>query len=153
MLSSGRTSRLYQSLIVKKKFATSVAAVNGLPGARYPNLFFIQAVPRPPHTCREVAAAISGEIERLKREPVSQHELQKIKNQLQADFIRGLKSNEGLASQLSYFQSICNNWRYIEQQADIINKITPQDIQRSAQQYLNERNRTVAELVKKTSDK
>ena len=58
LLSSGRTSRLYQSLIVKNKLATSVAAVNGLPGARYPNLFFIQAVPRPPHTCREVAAAI-----------------------------------------------------------------------------------------------
>jgi len=153
LLSSGRTSRLYQSLIVKNKLATSVAAVNGLPGARYPNLFFIQAVPRPPHTCKEVAAAISEEIERLKREPVSQHELQKIKNQLQADFIRGLKSNEGLASQLSYFQSICNNWRYVEQQADVINKITPQDIQRSAQQYLDERNRTVAELVKKTSDK
>jgi len=35
----------------------------------------------------------------------------------------------------------------------VINKITPQDIQRSAQQYLDERNRTIAELVKKTSDK
>ena len=93
-------------------------------------------MPRQPHTCREVTAAIYEEIERLKREPVSPHELQKIKNQLQADFIRGLKSNEGLAGQLSYFQIICNNWRYIEQQIDVISRITPQDIQRAAQQYL-----------------
>ena len=153
LLSKGRTSRLYQALIVKKKIATTVSAMNGLPGARYPNLFVIQAVPRQPYTCREVSAAIYEEIERLKRETISPRELQKIINQLQADFIRGLKSNEGLASQLSYFQIICNNWRYIEQQIDVINRITPVDIQRAAQQYLIESNRTVAELVKKTGSR
>jgi predicted Zn-dependent peptidase len=149
LLSSGRTSRLYQALVLKSKIATSIASVNGLPGARYPNLFMIQAVPLPPHTCREVMSSIETELNRLKHESVSQLELQKIKNQLQADFIRGLKSNEGLASQLSYFQIICNNWKYLEQHIDIINKITAADIQRVARRYFVEQNRTIAELVKK----
>jgi predicted Zn-dependent peptidase len=150
LLSGGRTSRLYQALIIKNKIATSVASGNGLPGARYPNLFMIQAVPRPPHTCRDVTAAIEAELTRLKHEPVAPYDLQKIKNQLQADFIRGLKSNEGLASQLSYFQIICNNWKYVDQHIDVINKITAADVQRVAQRYLVESNRTIAELVKKS---
>jgi predicted Zn-dependent peptidase len=66
---------------------------------------------------------------------------------LQADFIRGLKNNNGLASQLSYYQIICDNWRYLEQHMAMIDKITPQDIQRIAAQYLHARNRTVAHLI------
>ena len=147
LLSGGRTSRLYKSLIVEKKLATSVSTGNGFPGARYPNQFVIEALPRTPHSCAEVMNAIYQEIERLKREPVADKELQKIKNQLQADFIRGLKNNDGLASQLSYYQIICNNWRYLEQHMAMIDKITPRDVQRIAAQYLHASNRTVARLI------
>ena len=147
LLSSGRTSRLYKSLIVDKKLATSVSTGNGFPGARYPNLFVIEALPRKPHSCAAVIDAIYQEIERLKREPVKDIELQKIKNQLQADFIRGLKNNAGLASQLSYYQIICNNWRYLEQHMATIDKITPRDVQRIAAQYLHAGNRSVARLI------
>jgi len=147
LLASGRTSRLYKSLIVEKKLATSVSTGNGFPGARYPNLFIIEALPRKPHSCAEVTDAIYQEIERLKREPIAAKELQKIKNQLQADFIRGLKNNDGLASQLSYYQIICNNWRYLEQHMAMLDKITPRDVQRIAAQYLHAGNRTVAQLI------
>lgn len=153
LLSRGRTSRLYQALVLKNKLATSIASINGLPGARYSNLFTLQAVPRPPHTCAEVASGIDSELERLKNEPVSSRELQKVKNQLQAEFIKGLNSNEGLASQLSYFQIICNNWKYLEQHMDVIHKITAADVQRVARRYFVEPNRTVAELVKKNGGK
>ena len=124
--------------------------MNGLPGARYPDLFFLQAVPRPPHTCAELASGIYAELERLKNEPVSPRELQKVKNQLEAEFIKGLNSNEGLASQLSYFQIICDNWKYLEQHLDVIRTITAADVQRVARHYFVERNRTIAELVKKS---
>jgi predicted Zn-dependent peptidase len=153
LLSSGRTSRLYQALVLKNKLATSIETISGLPGARYPNLFALQAVPRPPHTCAEVVSGIYAELERLKYEPVSPHELQKVKNQLQAQFIKSLNSNEGLASQLSYFQIICDNWKYLEQHIDVIHKITAADVQRVARRYFVERNRTIAELVKTSSVK
>jgi predicted Zn-dependent peptidase len=151
LLSRGRTSRLYQALVLKNNIATSIESINGLPGARYPDLFTLQAVPRPPHTCADVISGIYAELERLKNEPVSPRELQKVKNQLQAEFIKGLNSNEGLASQLSYFQVICDNWKYLEQHMDVIHRITAADIQRVSQHYFVERNRTIAELVKKGS--
>ena len=152
LLSSGRTSRLYQSLIVRDKIATSISTENGLPGARYPNLFVIEALPRAPHTCTEAASAIYKEIERLKDKPVSHYELQKVKNQLQASFIRGLESNAGLASQLSYFKIISGDWRYLEKHGEIIDKITPSDIQAVAKKYLTAENRTAARLVRPSTN-
>ncbi|MFH2013123.1 MAG: pitrilysin family protein [Pseudomonadota bacterium] len=152
ILSSGRTSRFYKRLIEEEKIAVSVETANGLPGARYPNLFAIFATPRYPHTTAELEQAIYKEIETLKNEPVSERELRKIKNQIQAAFIRALNSNYGLASKLSYYQTVAGDWRYIEDQLDVIERITPQDIIKAAQKYLIEDNRTVAELVKKEKE-
>ena len=149
ILSRGRTSRFYRRLVDEDKIAVSVSTANGLPGARYPNLFAVFAVPRHPHTNAELEEAIYREIEMLKREPVRERELEKIKNQLQADFIRRLNSNYGLASMLSYYQTVVGDWRYIEDQLDIIERITPEDIMKAANKYLVEDNRTVAELVKR----
>ncbi len=147
LLASGRTSRLYKSLVIEKQLATSVNAGNGFPGARYPNLFILEAVPKKPHSHVEVLEVISREIERLTHDPVPDRELRKIKNQIEADFIRGLNSNEGLASQLSYFQIICNNWRYLEQHLATVEKISSRDIQQVASRYLHSKNRNVAFLV------
>ncbi|MEW6615709.1 MAG: pitrilysin family protein [Thermodesulfobacteriota bacterium] len=152
ILSSGRTSRFYKRLIDEEKIAVSVETANGLPGARYPNLFAIFAAPRHPHTTTELEQAIYREIERLKREPVNERELRKIKNQLQVGFIRALNSNSGLASKLSYYQTVAGDWRYIEDQLDVIERITPQDILKAVRKYLAEDNRTVAELVKKEKE-
>ena len=63
--------------------------------SRYPDLFTIQATPLAPHTIPELEEAIYQEIERLKSEPVSDWELEKTRNQLEADFIRSLNSNTG----------------------------------------------------------
>jgi len=68
LLSDGRASRLYRSLVLEKKIATSVETWNGYPGARYDNLFVISAVPRHPHTSEELESAIYTEMERLKKD-------------------------------------------------------------------------------------
>ena len=151
ILSHGRTSRLYRTLVQEKGIAQSVDTGNGFPAARYPNLFIISSAPRFPHTNKELEDAIYEEIETLKNEPVSREELTKAKNQIKADFLRGLSSNSGIASMLSYFEVIAGDYRYITNQMKIIDTITAEDITRTAQKYLNPENRTVAILVKKVN--
>jgi predicted Zn-dependent peptidase len=153
VLSEGRTSRLYKRLIEKEKLAVSVETENGLPGARYPNLFTIVATPRAPHTTHELEEVIYQELERLKKEEVSEKELTRIKNQLRASRIYRLKSNSGIAYELAYNQTVANDWRYMEKHLEIIEKITPQDIMGVAKKYFKDENRTVAELVKKQGGK
>ncbi|MGQ0810870.1 MAG: M16 family metallopeptidase [Nitrospiraceae bacterium] len=149
VLADGVTSRLYNRLVREKRLATSVNSDTNYPGVRAPNLFVISATPLAPHTTVEVEAAIYEELERLKTEPVSAKELEKVLNNLDADLVRSLRSNGGLASQLALYQTVAGDWRYVLKARERIAAVTPADIQRVASQYLTKTNRTVATLIKK----
>jgi predicted Zn-dependent peptidase len=149
VLSGGRTSRFYRTMVEGLKIAESVETANGMPGARFSNLFMIYATPRHPHECRELERAIDAEIEKIKREPVPEQELQKVKNQMKADFIRRLNSNSALASMLSYYEVLLGDYRYLTNYIGRIDKITAAMITEAAHKYLNRENRTVATLVSK----
>ncbi|MEJ2471560.1 MAG: pitrilysin family protein [Desulfuromonadales bacterium] len=145
ILGSGRTSRLYRALVEEQKLATSVS-VFGAPGSRYPNLFVIEATPRYPHTPAELEAAIDAELARLQREPVDDAELNKVKNRLQTDQLRQLRSNSGLARLLTSYQSLVGDWRYLTNYASVIDTLTAADIQDVAMRYFTPANRTVVVL-------
>jgi len=153
VLSEGVTSRLYRTLVRDKRLAISVGTDSGFPGQRDPNLFVISAAPLAPHTTTELEAAIEAEIDRLKTEPVSAKELEKVLNNLDASLVRSLRSNGGLASQLAFFQTVAKDWRYVLKVRDRIASVTPADIQRVAARYFVKSNRTVATLVKPSGGK
>jgi len=113
----------------------------------------VTATPLAPHTVAEVEAAIYEELERLKQEPVSPKELEKVINNLDADLVRALRSNSGLASQLALYQTVAGDWRYVLKSRDKIAAVTPADVQRVAAQYFTKSNRTVGVLVKKENGK
>ena len=148
VLSEGVTSRLYHRIVREKRLATAISADAGFPGAIAPNLFVISAAPLAPHTTAEVEAAVYEELERLKAEPVSAKELEKVLNNLDAGLVRALRSNSGLAGQLAYFQTVAKDWRYVLKAREKIAAVTPQDIQRVARSYFTKTNRTVATLVR-----
>jgi predicted Zn-dependent peptidase len=149
LLSLGRTSRLYKKLVVEKKIAIAVSTSSGTPGAQYPNLFTISATPRAPHTTQEVEEAVYAELERLKSEPPTKKEMEKIITNIDAALVRSLRSNSGLAGQLAYFEAVADGWRYILKNREAVGKVTAEDVMRVAQTTFVKRNRTVATLVKK----
>lgn len=151
ILSDGRTSRFYKN-IVEKGIAVSVDSSNGYPGARYDNLFVIDAAPRSPNTTADVEEAIYAELERLKTEPVAAKEFKRILKQVDANFIRNLSSNTGMARQLAFYEGIAGDWRYILDWREKMYQITPEDIMKAAQTYFTRSNRTVATLIKKAPE-
>ncbi len=153
ILTDGLTSRLYTKLVRDQRLAVSINSDANFPGVRAPNLFVLQATPLAPHSAAEVEAAILAELERLKTEPVTAKELEKILNNLDADMVRALRSNSGLASQLSLYQTVAGDWRYVLRARDKIAAVTPADIQRVASRYFIKSNRTVATLIRKGGDK
>jgi predicted Zn-dependent peptidase len=148
ILSYGRTSRLYRRLVEEERIAVEADASNGFPGERYPNLFLLSGAPRHPHTAEELEKALLREVDQLKREPVSDPDLQKIKNQIQTSFLRKLDSNSSLAYWLSYGQSLFGDWRYVTDRIKAYEKVTAEDVRRVARKYFIPKNRTVAILVK-----
>jgi predicted Zn-dependent peptidase len=147
ILSRGRTSRFYREIYEKKKLTADPPWTYSGPGSRYDNLFIIGAEPRHPHTLEEVEAAIYEEIERLKREPVAERELERIKNQEEARLIQRMGSNIAMAFQLAYAHTVLGDYRAIRDRVERIKKVTPDDIMAAAKRYLTERNRTVGYRV------
>jgi predicted Zn-dependent peptidase len=150
ILSSGRTSRLYRSLVRDKKIALQASGFNGFPGDKYPNLFTFFAVPTQGHTATEVGTAIQAELERLKTEDVTAEELQSVKTRAKAGLLRQLDSNEGLALQLALTHTIYGDWRELFREIPRIEKVTAADIRRVAQATFTPTNRTVA-MIESTS--
>ncbi|HEV2021790.1 MAG TPA: pitrilysin family protein [Terriglobales bacterium] len=143
VLSKGRTSRLYKSLVRDKKIAVFAAGFNGFPGDKYPNLFAFLTVPSAGHTPQEVGDAIHAELERLKNEDVTGEELQSVKTRAKADLIRQLADNQGLATQLGTVQARFGDWRELFRDIDRIEKVTKADIRRVAGKTFVFTNRTV----------
>lgn len=148
LLADGKTSRLYKKLVEEMQIATEVATAV-VPGTLYPNLFIISATPRAPHTVKEVEEAIYTELERLKSEPVSQRELQRILNQLQTSEIRSMGSNGGLAYRLTEYETTMGSWRNFFEHRRKVAKVTPEDVMRVARKYMVRENRTVGFITKR----
>lgn len=146
LMSSGRTSRLYRSLVRDKKIAAAAAGFNGFPGEKYPNLFTFYGVTTPGHTPDELAEGIRAEIERLKTEDVPAAELQSVKTRVKAGLLRELASNEGLALQLASYHTLYGDWRALFRSVDNIDKVTAADVKRVANATFVPSNRTVAKL-------
>jgi zinc protease len=82
------------------------------------------------------------ELERLKLEPVSLRELEKVKNNVTASQVNLMRSNEGLADRLAYFE-MGKDWRMINTYLDDIKAVTQDDVQAMASRYFTEKNSTV----------
>ncbi|MDD8027048.1 MAG: pitrilysin family protein [Acidobacteriota bacterium] len=149
ILTSGRTSRLNKDLVQDRQIAVNVNAAASGGGVRYPNLFTFNASPRFPHTVEEVEKAILDHIEKIKTEPVSERELQKVKNSLEASYIRSMSSNMGLAMMVARYQLLFGDWKLYLKYKDVLAGITAADIMSFAKTYLTAENRTVAFLIKK----
>ncbi len=146
LMSNGRTSRLYRSLVRDKKIAADAEGFSGYPGIKYPSLFAFYAIPTPGHTTAELRDAIHQEIERVKTEDISDEELKMIKTRAKAALIRSLGDNEGLAENLALFQTRYGDWRELFRQVDKIDKVTKADIRRVANKIFIPENRTTGIL-------
>ncbi len=146
IFSNGRTARLYRSLVRDQGIAAEAEGFSGFPGQKYPGLFAVYAVPLPGHNPEQMRKAIHAEIDRLKKEDVTDSELQRFKTRARADLLRGLADNEGLAHQLAEYQTRYGDWRELFRQLSRIDAVSKADIRRVANKIFTESNRTSAQI-------
>ncbi len=146
ILSNGRVSRLYRSLVRDQQIAAEAAGFSPYPGDKYPSLFAFYAFPLPGHTPAEMREAIHKEIDKLKTTDVTDAELAMYKTRARADLLRGLADNQGLANALAEYQTRYGDWRELFLQLDRVDKVTKDDIKRVANHVFVASNRTSAEI-------
>ena len=142
VLQSGQSSRLYQKLVKEKEMVTSV---NGsLAERRGLGALYTTATLKPVSTnTSDVEAAIYAEIERLRKEPIADWELQKAKNATRRSLINGLSSSIVRAVSIGEYAVFYNDPNLINTRLDKVAAVTKEDVQRVANKYLVDTNRTV----------
>ena len=145
VLSDGQSSRIYQKLVYETQIA--VAAFGGANLIEDPNLFYAVAIVQPGHTPDEAINALIAELDRLKAEPISDHELQRTKNQFARDYIVGRDTDQQKAAQLAHAVVIHHDITTADGEFDIFQNITTADVQRVARTYFTSENRLVITLM------
>ena len=146
ILASGKSSRLYRELVYNRQLALYTGANYGRI-SEDPDLFYFFASPRPGKDIAELEKQIRRQIELIQQEPVSDEELQKAKNQVEADFILHQDSIFYQAMQIGQLESIGVDHHYLARFVNKIRNVTKQDLQRVARKYLVADNCTVAILI------
>lgn len=144
ILSSGRSSRIYENLVLGKRLAISGGAEYSLLSID-PSLFYLHAQPLPGKEPALLEAALQEEIEKIQSEPVSPRELQKAKNQLESAFTFGQDSQFYQGMLLARYEMV-TAWEDIRKYVPAIQAVSAEDVQRVAKKYLIPRNRTVGVL-------
>lgn len=145
VLSGGKSSRFYKSLVYEKKLA--LEAESDYSGMYIdPFLFSLWATVAPGKKIPEVENALYAEIEGIKSSPPLEREVQKAKNQIEASFIFGQDSLYMQAMKIGRFE-VLGDWKLMDKYLDGIRKVKPEDVQRVARKYLTEDNRTVGILM------
>lgn len=146
ILSSGKSSRLYRSVVYDKQIALS--AGGGYTSIQTdPEIFYFYAQLRPGRTTDEAEAALKEEIEKLKKEPVTPNEINKSRNQVEAGFIMGQDSVFYQAMLIGRLETTGAGAKYLDNYINEIRNVTAEDIMKVAQKYFAEDNRTVGVLV------
>jgi len=146
ILSRGKSSRLYQSLVYDQKLSLAVGAEYGLMQTD-PGLFYFYALVSPGQKVEVVEEALRNEIKRLQNDPPTDLELQRAKNQVEAARIFEQDSNFRHAMLLGQAETVGAGWQKVQQFLERIRAVTTKDVQRVARQYLIEDARTVGTLI------
>ncbi len=147
IIGTGRSSRLYTSLVKEKKIAVQTGAFNGFPGNKYPNLIAVYAIPAKGHTNQECIEAVEEELAKVSDDTVTCDELTKYKRGTEKYLIDAMKSNSRMAASLTFNDVVRGDWR---EAFDIIKKVdavTAADVQKAAQKYLVRKGRIIGELI------
>ena len=145
VLAGGRSARLYHELVYEKRMVRGVDADYSRVSVD-PMGFSITAQLLPGIQPANVEREIYGSLEKIKSELITERELQKAKNQIEAAFIFDQDSIFGQAMKLGYYE-ITGGWRQLDTYLDGIRKVTREDIRRVARQYLDGDRRTVGTLI------
>ncbi|OSZ80010.1 peptidase M16 [Chitinophagaceae bacterium IBVUCB2] len=150
ILASGRSSRLYSSLVDKQQLATQIFTNFG--ESFDPTLFIIAAVAAKNVNEADLEKAIYEEVEKIKKDGITETELQKIKNQKLMEFYGQVETINGKSNNIGTYEVFFGDYKKMFDAPAAFNKVTADDIKRVAAKYFTKINRTVGILKSNTAE-
>ena len=137
VLSDGKSSRLYRSLVYERQIARDVGVGNY--SQEIAGQFHVQVTANPGHDLEEIEAAVREELEHIQRQPPSDREVTRAKNRIESHHVRQLEQLGGFggrADQLNYYNTMCRDPGAINTDLQRYRAVGLEDVQRVAQSTL-----------------
>lgn len=150
ILSSGKSSRLHASLVDQKQQATAVFSSYG--ESFDPTLFGLYAVANKGVNETDLEKSIYEEIEKIKKDGITEKELQKVKNQRLIGFYNQVETINGKSNNIGTYEVFFGDYKKMFDAPAAYDKVTADDIRRVANQYFTKSNRTVGILKSNVED-
>lgn len=147
VLGEGKSSRLYNLLVEKKKLATSVGTA--FYSMKDDGIFFIHNSLYPNTSIQQIKSYIKKELVSIKTHKVSAEELNRAKTILIKEYISRLKTAEGRGRMLGYYETVFNDYSKLFTDIEKYIDVNYQDILRVANKYLQEDRASILILDKK----
>ncbi|MBZ0179400.1 MAG: insulinase family protein [Melioribacteraceae bacterium] len=148
LLSSGQSSRMYKQLVDKQQLALQAASFPL--SLEDPGLFLTFAVANAGINAEILEDAMQAELDKVKNELIGEEEFQKLRNKIENDFVSGNSSVAGIAGSLANYYNFYKDTNLINTELEKYMKVTREDIQRVANEYLTKENRVVLYYLPKS---
>ncbi|HTW84268.1 MAG TPA: pitrilysin family protein [Candidatus Sulfotelmatobacter sp.] len=145
VLSAGRSSRLYQSLIYRRSLATSAYA--GADLRQQPGLFGVRVTCARGVALDDARAALGAELDRVREEPPDADELARVGTQIASSLVRQRQTNSGVALALIRATLERGDPALVNHDLERYLAVSPDDVLRVARTYLRPENRTIIEYL------
>jgi len=146
ILSTGKSSRFYSTLISDKQLATEISTY--MPQALDPTLFYVYAICADGVSVKTLEKAIFQEIDKVINRGVTENELRKAQNNVVASFYRSLETMSNKADLIGSYEIFFGGYQKLFAAPDVYKKVTTTDIKSAAAKYFRKANRTVGVLEK-----
>ncbi len=145
LLFEGDSSRLYQKLVKGDESVISIEG--GMDERRGPSAFFIFALPKPDQEMSAIREQIYQEIRRFATDGPTEEEMEKLRNTLCNDAVRGRQSTMYRAQRLAEFSLYDSDPRLVDAELEHYLSITASDIRNTIAQYIDVDNRVVLDII------
>lgn len=151
LLSSGKSSRLQKAVVDEKQKALNIGAFPY--SLEDSGLFITYGISNKAVSADDLEKAIQEELNKVKNEKIDEIEFQKLRNQVENDFVSSNSSMAGIAGSLANYHVLYGETDLINSEINKYMKVTIDDIQNIAYKYLNNDNRVVLYYLPKSDKK
>ncbi len=145
LLFEGDSSRLYQKLVKGDESVVSIQG--GIDERRGPSALYIFALPKPGEEVATIRDQIFAEIRALRTSGPSAEEMEKLRNSLCNDVVRGRQSTMYRAQRLAEYALYDNDPTLMDSELAHYLSITPEEIRSSVERFLDIENRVMLDIV------
>jgi zinc protease len=151
LLSQGKSSRFEKEIVDKQQKAVQAAAFDL--GNEEPGLAIMLGIANMGVKTEDLEKSMLAEIEKVKKEGITEEEYKKLENQAENDFVQQNQKDIGVATNLATYYTFQGNANLINTELDRYKKVTRDDIKKVANKYLTKENRLVVYYLPKSEEK